>query len=174
MRRPLIAGVIPLVLCAVAFASARADSQPPPSPCAAPEFHQFDFWIGTWTVATPDGKAAGTSRIERVAGGCAILEHWSGAKGGEGKSINFYRPEDGKWHQTWAGSGASFLFLDGALSDGHMVLTGTTRTPAGDAQIERITWTPEKNGTVTQEWAQSTDGGTVWTTVFTGIYTRTK
>ena len=28
-------------------------------PCSAPEYHQFDFWLGDWEVTTPDGKPAG-------------------------------------------------------------------------------------------------------------------
>ena len=34
-------------------------------PCDAPEFRQFDFWLGEWTVTKPDGQLAGTNRISR-------------------------------------------------------------------------------------------------------------
>jgi hypothetical protein len=40
--------------------------------------------------------------------------------------------------------------------------------------VERITCTPQKDGTVQQKWDQSTDGGATWATQFLGIYTRKK
>ncbi|HET7704523.1 MAG TPA: hypothetical protein VFM36_00410, partial [Thermoanaerobaculia bacterium] len=48
------------------------------APCDRPEHRQFDFWAGEWTVTTPDGKTAGTNRITKIAGGCALLEEWTG------------------------------------------------------------------------------------------------
>ena len=57
------------------------------TPAASPSPHQFDFWIGEWEVRTPDGKPAGTSRIEAILGGSVIQEHWTGAKGGAGSSF---------------------------------------------------------------------------------------
>ena len=60
-----------------------------PAPVLPPESRQFDFWIGEWDVTTPDGKPAGSSRIERIANGAGLLENWSGypaPAGGNGKS----------------------------------------------------------------------------------------
>ena len=42
----------------------------------------------------------------------------------------------------------------------------------GQRRIERITWTPNADGTVRQHWEQSTDGGKTWTTAFDGLYRR--
>lgn len=53
-----------LLLAAVAPAFA---AEPP---CATPAHRAFDFWIGTWDVARPDGTLAGRNRIEAVLGGC--------------------------------------------------------------------------------------------------------
>lgn len=153
--------------------SARADSTSTPPralDCSAPEHHQFDFWIGEWDVTTPDDKPAGKSRIESVAGGCALLEHWTGAGGGSGKSLNFYSPQDRKWHQTWTGTQQSFLFLDGGIEDGKMVLSATRSTSDGGSRIERITWSKLDGGKVRQHWQQSTDAGKTWTDAFVGIY----
>ncbi len=147
-----------------------AQPQPPPPACAVPEHHQFDFWIGEWNVTTPDGKPAGTNRIERIAGGCGLLENWTGAKGGVGNSLNFYSPDDRKWHQTWVGTGGSFLFLEGAFENGAMTMTGRTKTAEGGAQLERITWTPQEGGIVKQHWQQSTDDGKTWADAFVGLY----
>jgi hypothetical protein len=165
-----------LLLVAVAAlaldpASAGAQS-PPPAPCSAPEHRQFDFWVGEWNVTTPDGKPAGTNRIEKIAGSCALLENWTGAGGGSGKSINFWSPEDGKWHQTWAGSFGSFLFLSGAFADGAMRMEGMSKDAKGKATLERITWTPLAEGRLRQHWQQSADGGKTWTDAFVGLYSR--
>jgi len=86
------AGLLLTALAAIA-------QQPSPPSCAASEAHQFDFWIGRWTV-TQNGKLAGHSHIERILGGCALLENWSSASGGAGKSLNFFDSGDGAWHQT--------------------------------------------------------------------------
>ena len=50
-----------------AAAPALSQAQPPPAPgpCAAPEHHQFDFWLGDWEVRTPEGKLAGHNTISR-------------------------------------------------------------------------------------------------------------
>ena len=154
------------------FAQSSSKPSPPPDPCSAPEHRQFDFWIGDWNVTTPDGKQAGTNRIESIAGGCGLLENWSDAGGGSGKSLNYYSPRDQKWHQTWTGSGGSFLMLEGGLEDGKMVLRGTTRRRAGGNRLDRITWTPLPDGRVRQHWQVSTDGGTTWSDAFLGIYTK--
>jgi hypothetical protein len=157
-----------------AFPLPRAVRAQPPSGCTAAEHRQFDFWIGDWDVTTPDGKPAGTNRIERIAGGCALLENWVGAKGYVGTSINFWSPEDRKWHQTWAGSGGSFLFLEGEFREGAMTLSGATRDTSGAVTRERITWKQQSDGSVRQHWQQSVDDGKTWTDAFVGIYRRKK
>ena len=42
--------------------------------CRAPEHRQFDFWLGAWDVRNSDGQLLGHNEIQRVAGGCALLE----------------------------------------------------------------------------------------------------
>jgi hypothetical protein len=64
-------------------------AQTAPTPCAAQaERHQFDFWIGDWDVTTQGGTSVGSSVIQSVSGGCALLENWTGNRGGHGKSLN--------------------------------------------------------------------------------------
>ena len=70
-------------------------------PCAAPEYGQFDFWIGEWRVLKPDGTVAGTNRIDREYGGCVLHERYQTAKGYSGESLNTYDPGRKRWHQTW-------------------------------------------------------------------------
>lgn len=144
--------------------------------CAAPEFHQFDFWIGTWEVRTPDGKVAGTNRIEPILDGCVLQESWRGAKGLQGSSLNLYVPATKKWHQTWMDQQGTLLLLDGSFRNGAMMMTGelpSSKKP-GTVALQRVTWTPATDGSVRQHWEVSEDGGTSWTTVFDGRYTRVR
>ncbi len=149
-------------------------AQVPPAP--PPVNHDFDFWLGEWEVTTPDGKAAGRNRIESVAQGRGLLENWEGDQasgGGNGKSLNTYNAAKGQWQQFWVGSGGGVLELAGGLVDGRMVLTGR-HTVRGAALTERITWTPNADGSVRQLWEQSRDDGHTWTVVFDGHYRRAK
>lgn len=145
---------------------------PPPPPPLPPESHQFDFWIGEWDVTTPDGKPAGSSRIEQIANGAGLLENWTGypvPSGGNGKSLNAYNQAKKQWQQFWVGGGGGVLELAGGLIDGNMVMTGE-HAVRGRHLTERITWTPNPDGSVRQHWEQSADGGKTWTTAFDGLY----
>ncbi len=160
-----IVGAIVGLLAGVAQAA-----DPPPPKCTAAEQHQFDFWIGEWVV-TDKGKLAGHSRIERILGGCALLENWSGASGGGGKSLNFYDRDDGKWHQTWIDVGGDALFLSGTFEHGAMRLEGARRaTDKQPATRHRITWTRLPEGAVRQLWESSPADVERWEVQFDGRY----
>lgn len=131
--------------------TAFAEAKPPALP---PEARQFDFWLGKWDVTNPAGQPAGTSRIESVASQAALLENWSGT----GKSLNAYNAAKKQWQQFWVDNTGGVLELAGGIVDGNMVLTGEHDT-AGRHMIEKITWTPNRDGTVRQHWEQFTDGG---------------
>ncbi len=148
-------------------------SQTPPVPVLPAESHQFDFWIGEWTVTNPAGKLAGQSRIESIAGGAGLLETWTGNGGYSGRSLNVYHPAKKQWQQFWVGSDGGVLELTGNLVEGRMVLSAE-HDVKGKRQTERITWTPNPDGSVRQHWEQSTDGGATWITAFDGLYRRKK
>lgn len=149
---------------------------PPASPCASAEHRQFDFWLGEWDVLTPDGKLAGTSRIERITEGCAVLENWTGQRGLTGKSLNIYDPADQQWHQFWVDSSGSRLTLDGVFADGKMVLEAhTTDRKRPEVKVtQRISWSKNTDGSVRQVWDTSEDAGKTWTVVFDGKYIAAK
>ena len=141
--------------------------------CTAPEFRQFDFWVGKWDVTTPDGKPAGTNEITRELKDCVLHEHWQGAGGGNGESFNIYDRTTRKWHQTWVADGGMLLLLDGGLDAGRMVLSGRTSSPSQPATVlNRITWTPSDRDHVRQLWETSPDDGKTWTVLFDGRYVR--
>jgi hypothetical protein len=160
------------ILACSSWASPSPNPTPDPSPtpaCTAPEFRQFDFWLGQWTVSNPEGKKAGTSEIIRAAEGCAVREQWRSTSGIGGMSINYYDAADQKWHQDWVGGDGLILHLQGGLAGSAMVLTGATKS-ATQSLLNRITWTPLSDGRVKQQWDTSSDNGHTWQTVFTGIY----
>jgi len=157
--------VLVAVGCIVASLPAAA------APCDASEHRQFDFWLGEWEVRTPDGKLAGTNRIEREYGGCVLHERYDTGRGYSGESLNVYDAPRKAWHQTWVDTSGTLLLLEGGLRDGRMVLEG--QTVGADAQTtrHRITWTPNPDGSVRQFW-ESTDARGQWTTAFDGLYKR--
>lgn len=162
-----------LLLACAGVATPAAAQTPPPPRCDAPEFHQFDFWIGTWTVHDGAGQVLGYNVIKPIASGCGLLEHWRSAQGGfEGMSLNAFDPTLGRWTQRWVGASAT-LWLEGAPLGGAMVLTGTLPRPlrSGGTALDRITWTPLEDGRVRQFWEVSLDGGE-WQPYFEGFYSR--
>lgn len=171
-----------LAVVATMLAATSADAQgapapatqPPPPTCEAPEHRQFDFWVGEWTVRGKAGAVVGTSRIESVLSGCAIVEHWTSSGGNHGTSLNFYDRRTREWTQTWIDNAGRPLRLAGSLREGRMVLEGTTPGAAGSPGMRhRISWTPLEGGDVRQLWETSTDEGLTWTVSFDGRYGRT-
>jgi hypothetical protein len=141
-----------------------------PEACNAAAYRAFDFWLGDWNVSAPDGHLVGHNRVVKDYNGCVLQENWTGVKGGTGSSFNIYDAPRKVWHQTWVDSMGSLLTLEGGVKDGRMVLSGEQLQPDGKKSLNRITWTPQKDGSVRQLWESSSDGGKTWKTVFDGIY----
>ena len=162
------ATTLAFLLLGAATTHAQQPAQQPPT-CDTPEHRAFDFWIGEWDVTNPRGNVAGTNRIEPILNGCVLQENWTGAGGSIGHSFNIYDRSSGRWHQTWVDNSGLLLQLSGGLVDGAMVLSSD---PAAGNALQRITWTPNADGSVRQHWESSSDGGGTWTTVFDGLYRR--
>jgi hypothetical protein len=164
--RPVLFSAERTLLAALFIATLRLSAQPPPPPPAPPESHQFDFWIGEWEVTGPAGKTAGSNRIESMANGRGLLENWTGAGGYTGKSLNTYNSAKKQWQQFWVGSDGTVLELIGGLdAKGNMVLSDASN---------RITWTPNADGSVRQFWETTKDRGQTWTVAFNGLYRKKK
>lgn len=159
-----------LLVCATALAQDAAKPPPAPPKCDSEQHRQFDFWVGEWNV-TVNGKPAGHNRITLVYGDCALREDWRSAGAFRGGSFNIYDRANDQWHQTWVDSTGTLLQLDGGIKDGKMVLTGQRPARDGRMTTNRITWTPNDDGSVRQLWETSTDGET-WATAFDGLYVR--
>ena len=145
---------------------------------AAPSFgcreapqRQFDFWVGRWDV-TVGSNAAGTNEITLEEDGCLLHEHWAGSRGGTGQSLNWYDRATGQWHQVWVDNQGNGLQLAGRFSEGRLTLLGTAPGPDGKPQAQRLSFTPNADGSVRQLWETSSAGGATWQVSFDGLYRR--
>lgn len=173
--------IITLILFCAAQVSVPAQTAAPPAqganrpknPCMQrAESRQFDFWVGEWDAYDPRGRKGGTSVIERVANGCGILENWTGALGGSGKSINFYDPQAGKWFQYWIGADGNPQRFSGTYKDGALRFEGEPYTRDGKRFVTRLTFFDIDANTVRQLSEQSDDDGKTWSTVYDFRYVR--
>jgi len=157
----------------IVASTAGAQGAAPPAGCTSAEHHQFDFWVGDWEVTDQTtGQRAGHNRIESILGGCALLENWTGASGGSGKSLNQYYARDGHWHQIWIDSQGGRLDLAGAFDAATKTMTMRGKTPSRDGGTveHEISWELRDDGSVRQHWRSSKDGGKSWIDAFDGLY----
>lgn len=162
-------------LCLLSVGTMGAATPPPPAAvaCSAPEYGQFDFWVGEWDVfPTGATKQVATSRIEKLYGGCAIRENWMPASNPGGGSLNGYDARDRLWRQTWHDNSGARVEFEGGLVGRQMILTGLWRDllgPGKDALV-RMTYTPSADGSVRQLGEQSVDFGKTWQPSFDFTY----
>jgi hypothetical protein len=171
----LVSASLVSMMCAASIAGESNPTQQAPgasNACGTAEHQQFDFWLGRWEVTDPKGKRLGTNVITRSETGCWIVEQWRSAGGFSGTSVNAWDAPYQRWRQFWVGSDGIVLRLEGGLRAGTMVMEGTLPTPGGGSQRQRIRWTPNADGTVSQHWETSDDDGNTWATAFLGIYRR--
>ena len=133
--------------------------------CTAPEYRQFDFWIGDWDVFESGGAdSVARMRVDRILDGCVLREDYQEQHGLHGQSFSLYDGPAGSWRQIWVTNQGRLLLLAGNLSGGEMVLSGVDRS-SGKEQLVRGTWKIE--GEAVRETAEiSTDGGKTWKTWF--------
>lgn len=142
---------------AVQASSARAA-------CAAPEYHQLDFWTGRWDVYNKAGQLVAHSLIERVYD-CGIRENWMPIGKAGGGSLSIYVPDQRHWEQFWIDSSGSRAFFTGAWNGSAMVITGKWAGP-----LVRMSYSKNADGSVRQSGEQSTDEGKSWSPSFEFTY----
>jgi len=139
------------------------------------EARWFDFWVGEWEVyVTGTSNLAGHSKIEKIAGDCAILENWTSTAGNfNGKSINFYNSQTLKWEQHWVGSAGGYQkFEHGEYKDSAMHFSFTRTNNNGTEAKGRFTFYNQGSNQVRQFSESSTDQGKTWTVDYDFTYTR--
>ncbi|MEO0574005.1 MAG: hypothetical protein AAF004_00990 [Pseudomonadota bacterium] len=157
-----------LVFCTLLIVGLTAPAVAQDNACKAKQYRQFDFWLGTWAVLS-NGKPAGTNVIKKTLNGCVLEENYDTGTGYRGTSYSMYDFNTDLWHQTWVDNSGMLLVLDGGFDDGSMVLEGVTVDDKGDVYDNRISWTPQDDGTVRQLWQARKDDGE-WTVIFDGLY----
>jgi len=164
------------VACLAAVLAAMPANAESSSPCRLTEVSRnLDFWVGDWDVYL--GKQlAGRDTVERILGGCAITEQWSGSDGpgDEGMSLFAYDARKDLWTQTW-------ITNDSSQPGGIKVKTLRAHAPEsttfqgeiegknGAVYYDRTILTALPGGRVHQEIQVSRDG-TAWHTGFDAIY----
>ncbi len=144
------------------------------SHCAAPEYHQFDFWIGDW-----DGFDAVTGAkeahlvVDRILDGCVVREQYDGADGHRGQSFSLYDASRKVWHQTWVTNRGELLTIEGNLRGQTMVLSGSDLDASGKQRCIRGEWKPVSSG-VRETAFTSSDGGKTWKPWFDLIFRSAK
>lgn len=158
-----------------AFALMALPAAAQPGSCSDPVFRQFDFWLGEWEVFTAGGSKAGDNVVSSEEYGCLIVERWTNANGITGQSYNFVDHATGKWRQIWVSAGATIDYSGGLDGEGRMVLEGIIGYPAGqpgNGAKFRGSWTPGRDGTLTQHFEQFDAAKGEWTDWFVGTYRR--
>ena len=139
-----------------------------PKACAAPEFRQFDFWVGNWDVfeRTNAARRVARARVSLILDGCVLLEEYQGADGHRGKSFSLYDKTTKSWRQIWVTNRGEVLDIRGGLdAGGAMVLSGFDRDPAGAPRQVRGRWERESGGAV-REIAERQEADAPWTPWF--------
>ena len=132
--------------------------------CIEDEHRQFDFWLGDWQIEQkfpqPDGEVVtleATTSVSLAAGGCALVEHWSGDvlfywEGMQtpapmrGLSVRYFNPDDSRWHILWFDSrarsfGVPFIGRFDDAGSGEFV--ASRQTPQGEVNTRIAFWQPE-------------------------------
>lgn len=163
------------IWCALMVGSAApiVAQQPPQRPCDTPAHRAFDYWVGEWVVSDTTGRHIANSSITSVSGGCAIAEHWRPLRGADGRSLSWFEPKDGQWHQQWIGGDGWIARFTGAVTGGELTMTETAHAATASQPIARMRWVREGADTVRQVMWQSRDAGATWTSAFVGVYVKT-
>lgn len=173
---PFAAAALCLTAC-VSSPQAEAEAEAPvaasPGPCDAPVYHEFDFWIGEWSVYDPAGNLAGTNSIQPAESGCLLIERWTNTAGGTGQSYNFYDPGIGKWRQVWVSAAGVIDYAGGLTETGSMYLEGEIRNRGAAPAPFTGEWTANADGSVTQHFRQQDPETGEWSDWFVGRYVRT-
>ena len=154
-----------VVVTATLFTSTQVAAK-----CDAPQYRQFDFWVGEWQVSNEQNSNVSQSKTSLINDGCGIFEEYTTKTGYQGKSLNIYDTTTQHWHQTWIDNSGTLLQLDGKFEQGKMTLSGMAFDKDGREVLNKIVWTPNTDGTVHQQWLVSNDQGKKWQSVFDGLY----
>lgn len=139
--------------------------------CTDAQFRQLDFWVGEWDVADSQRNPVGRSDVSSTLDGCAVREEWR-SEGFHGISLSAYDKPDARWRQFWVDNFGAVLRLEGGWSGEELKLEGSRTGSDGKTRQIRMILTPMADGSIRQVQQRSEDGGSTWTLIFEGLYTR--
>jgi hypothetical protein len=162
-----------LILCTTAERPQPPSVSPTQSQspaCSAPEYHQFDFWLGDWDAFDSDNLKTPVARakVTSILDGCVLHEDYQDAKGSHGESFSIYDASRKVWHQTWVTNRGRLLIIEGSFQNGEMSMTGVDY-PNGKERHIRGNWKPISGG-VSEIAATSTDSAKTWTPWFDLVF----
>jgi tetratricopeptide (TPR) repeat protein len=142
-------------------------------PCRqAPEFRQFDYWLGEWDIEIGGVKRAQSS-IQLILDECVVFENYSDARGYAGKSFSLWDATAKKWEQRYVDTTGALHHWTGGIEDGVMVFYWTY-TLNGTKTTQRMKYLKEGADHVRQLIDTSTDDGKTWAPGYNGLYIRRK
>ncbi|MGH9701612.1 MAG: hypothetical protein ACRD52_19435 [Candidatus Acidiferrales bacterium] len=155
--------------------------QTPPSaksPCldpqGHPEFHQLDFWAGTWEVFNKDKKLSDTT-IEKVLNGCGLAETWTATgAGNNGLGMSSYDALTKKWEYFWVAENGYMSHWEGSLIDNEMRFVREQPDPKGGMRLRHWSLFNLPDGKIRELSLSSSDGGKTWTTEYDFTWVRKK
>jgi hypothetical protein len=143
------------------------------APCSAnSESRQLDFWLGDWVVTYPGMTGSSASKVSLALDKCLLTENWEGGKGHKGTNMFAYSSDDKSWHGMFADNEGRVHVFEGKVAPGAAEFTGPSRSPNGQAVLNRIKVVRVNANKVEQSWEKSADNGATWTMEFQGEYSR--
>lgn len=150
----------------LSYSISYSQSEVNQKPCTAPEFSQFDFWIGNWQASWIDSEGkvqTGTNIITKNLGGCVIEENFSTSdKTFIGRSLSMYNPAKKMWQQTWVDNAGSYLDFTGGMDGDKMILWRKAITKSGKEVMQRMVFSDITTNSFTWNWESSSDEGVTW------------
>ncbi|HKO54528.1 MAG TPA: hypothetical protein VJ276_01545 [Thermoanaerobaculia bacterium] len=143
-------------------------------PCAAaPEFRQFDYWLGEWDVQS-NGQKIARSSIQLILDDCVVFENYATIDGRyAGKSFSVWNAPRRQWEQRYVDTTGAFHEWIGALEGDHLVFTWRYELN-GVKTLQKMTYVKEGPDQVRQKIDVSTDDGKTWNGSYDGLYVRRK
>lgn len=182
--RDIARGIAPVLLLVSSLAGASGVAAAPL--CDSAGSHQFDFWIGDWSIRqqirTSDGgwvELPAHTSVRRALGGCALVEHWRGSveffwagmdkpAPMRGMSVRSFDPKSGKWTIWWMDSMAPSFGkgFSGRFENGKGLFYSEETASDGSQRLARITFSDIQKDSVHWDLASSHDDGSTWKVIW--------